>query len=164
MPSNRSRRTARYVKGDRVIVTDRYRGAVGASIHGCAGSVHKVSYRNGGKFIWVRLDTESVLQIVLCFADELDREPTQEERVEAWAQDPEGKALVQSILDRKITPPPAAGPEVAVSGPLVLAAEPTGYTDSGTPIHQFAPVLPTPGPLYHSRPGRTYLPREEGTV
>lgn len=156
MPSNGSRRTPRYVKGDRVIVTDRYRGAVGASIHGRAGSVHKVSYRNGGKFIWVRLDNETVLQTVLCFADELDREPTQEELVEAWAQDPEGKALVQSILDRKITPLPAAGPEVVVSGPVVLAGEPTSYTDAGTPILEFAL-----GPLYHSRPGRTYLPREE---
>lgn len=162
MPSNGSRRTPRYVKGDRVIVTDRYRGAVGASIHGRAGSVHKVSYRNGGKFIWVRLDNESVLQTVLCFASELDREPTQEELVEGWAQDPEGKALVQNILDRKlITALSAGGPEIAVSGPVVLAGEPSGYTDAGTPIFQFAPVLPTPGPLYHSRPGRTYLPREE---
>lgn len=152
MPSNRSRRTARYVKGDRVIVTDRYRGAVGASIHGRAGSVHKVSYRNGGKFIWVRLDNESVLQTVLCFADELDREPTQEERVEAWAQDPEGKALVQSILDRKTSTP--VRPVYYPDYPLTE----TGFQ------RDLAPVLPTPGPLYHSRPGRTYLPREEGTV
>lgn len=156
MPSNRSRRTEPYKKGDRVIVTDRYRGAVGASIHNQHGAVHKISYRNGGKFIWVKLDGETVLQTVLCFADELDREPTQEELVEGWAQDPEGNELVRIILDRKITPIPVAGPEVLVGDRLVLAGEPTGYTDAGTPIFQFVPE-----PLYHSRPGRTYLPREE---
>lgn len=142
MRSNRARRTEPYRVGDRVVITPNYSGAVGPSIHGRAGAVHKVVYppKKGGKIIWVRLDGEPVTSVVLCFADELDREPdysddvyhdslTQEQRVTAWAEDPEGKELVSNILQRKA-------------------------------VTEAARV---PGPLYHSRPGRTYLPREEGT-
>lgn len=132
MRSNRARRTEPYRVGDRVVVTPNYSGAVGPSIHGRAGAVHKVVYppKKGGKIIWVHLDGEPVTSVVLCFADELDRELTHEQRVTAWAEDPEGKELVSNILERKA-------------------------------VTEAARV---PGPLYHSRPGRTYLPREEGTA
>lgn len=103
--SNRSRRREAYRVGDRVVISEHYSGAVGPSIHGRAGAVHKVAYppKKGGKIIWVHLDGEPVTSVVLCFADELDREKTHEQRVTEWAEDPEGKELVSNILQRKAT-------------------------------------------------------------
>lgn len=100
--SKRSRRNRVFKKGDRVIISQRYKGAVGPKVHGRAGVIHKVSYPpGGGKFVLVHLDGESVLSVILTFADELDREPAPADVVAQAASDPEGRKLVQDILDRK---------------------------------------------------------------
>lgn len=124
--SKRSRRNRVFKKGDRVIISQRYKGAVGPKVHGRAGVVHRVMYpTGGGKFVLVHLDGESVLSVILTFADELDREPAspapadvvyhdsirasgaeptpdaREALIQEWSEDEEGKALVQAIHDRK---------------------------------------------------------------
>lgn len=66
-----------YRTRDRVVISTRYKGALGEKIHGRFGTVAKVAYgpkHRPAKFVWVQLDDEPVTSLVLTFAEELDRE------------------------------------------------------------------------------------------
>lgn len=106
---SKRKRDIKFNAGEPVTVNAQYNGVWGSDLRGAAAVVKRTTYPAvGGKFVYVNtLDRPD--RDVLCFTNELDRrtpdpQAEHEARVTAWAEDPEGKQLVQNILDRKDTP------------------------------------------------------------